>query len=171
VGARCGPRGSFSWIGSKDGRICVVEEVLLDSVFFLTRLPPRFELPRMHSRCSFLHRPHGGVPPETSLHYVRWRYRRVLMVSSAIVKAFVSRGSEAVRGFVGLTDAPKAPISAGSTSCGGRLLTSWALTGRIGSCVHGRMCKLLRLFSLVLHSCRPSCWSASASSSSPEHVE
>lgn len=44
-----------------------MDKLLVDSVFFLTRLPPRFEVPRMQSRFSFLHRAQGGCPPVVSL--------------------------------------------------------------------------------------------------------
>lgn len=48
------------------GKVVVVEEEV--EGFFLMRLPPRFEVPKMHSLPSFLHLPHGGAPPEASLN-------------------------------------------------------------------------------------------------------
>lgn len=61
-----------------EGASCeVVNEAGLDRAdsvvegrfFFLMRLPPRLEVPRMHCLLSFLQRPHGGVPPEASLEH------------------------------------------------------------------------------------------------------
>ena len=42
-------------------------EVLPLRFFLRMRLPPLLEPPRMQSRPSFLHRPHGGEPPDASL--------------------------------------------------------------------------------------------------------
>ena len=54
----------LGWVGRVP--VVVVVVVMMEG-FFLMRLPPRFEVPKMHSLPSFLHLPHGGAPPEASL--------------------------------------------------------------------------------------------------------
>jgi hypothetical protein len=56
-----------SWRGVNVAGFDRVDKLFVDRAFFLMRLPPRFEVAKIHSRFSFRHRAHGGWPPEASL--------------------------------------------------------------------------------------------------------
>jgi hypothetical protein len=81
-----------SWRGVNGGGFDSVDKLWVDKVFFLTRLPPRFEVPRIHSRFSFLHRAHGGWPPDASLpdgqSVLRWMRHK-----TKVVRVFADGGN------------------------------------------------------------------------------
>lgn len=70
-------------MGRSEGRCCPVVGVLVERFFFLTRLPPRLEEPRIHSRFSLIHREHGGVPPDTSLDKSQLQTQKLFHVGNS----------------------------------------------------------------------------------------